>query len=131
MKGYLEKLIRKLKLENNIKLLGFRKDIYEIYKISDVFVFPSKREGLSVALMEAIVCELPVICSNIRGNIDLISSGINGILVDRERFSLEVLKNRKFQDIKKTKINFNKKIIEKINIIEIEKKKRKLYEKTI
>uniref|UniRef100_UPI003FF0FDBD glycosyltransferase family 4 protein n=1 Tax=Fusobacterium mortiferum TaxID=850 RepID=UPI003FF0FDBD len=131
LKGYLEKLIRKLKLENNIKLLGFRKDIYEIYKISDVFVFPSKREGLSVALMEAIVCELPVICSNIRGNIDLISSGINGILVDRERFSLEVLKNRKFQDIKKTKINFNKKIIEKINIIEIEKKKRKLYEKTI
>lgn len=74
LKEELLSLIKGLNLENNVKLLGFRKDIHEICKISDVFVFPSKREGLSVALMEAISCNLPVICSNIRGNNDLIEN---------------------------------------------------------
>ena len=90
LKGYLEKLIKKLNLENNVKLLGFRKDIYEIYKISDIFVFPSKREGLSVALMEALVCELPVICSDIRGNRDLVRENKNGMLVKNKKNDYEI-----------------------------------------
>lgn len=90
LKEYLEKLIKKLNLENNVKLLGFRKDIYEIYKISDIFVFPSKREGLSVALMEALVCELPVICSDIRGNRDLVRENKNGMLVKNKKNDYEI-----------------------------------------
>lgn len=81
LKEELISLIKKLNLEKNVKLLGFRKDIYELCKISDIFVFPSKREGLSVALMEAICCNLPIICSDIRGNNDLIEREINGFLV--------------------------------------------------
>ncbi len=48
--------------------------------ISDLFIHPSNREGLSVALMQAMAVGLPVICSNIRGNIDLIENNVNGIL---------------------------------------------------
>jgi len=85
-KGPLErrfiKLINKYNLNDNVHLMGFRTDIDEIYKISDLFVFPSFREGLSVALMEALASGLPVIASNIRGNNDLIEHGKNGILID-------------------------------------------------
>jgi glycosyltransferase involved in cell wall biosynthesis len=47
-------------------------------------VFPSFQEGLPVALMEAMAVGLPVVCSKIRGNVDLIEHGINGFLVDPE-----------------------------------------------
>ena len=68
----LEKLIDKLGLVNRVKLLGYRSDVIQLYKSADIFVFPSYREGLSVALMEAMTCGLPVVCSKIRGNTDLI-----------------------------------------------------------
>lgn len=69
----LRTLVMKKGIENNVKFLGFRSDIYNLLQISDVFVFPSKREGLSVALMEAMECGLPCIASRIRGNVDLLS----------------------------------------------------------
>lgn len=79
---YLRKLSKEIGIGNQVHLLGFRKDIPEICKISDLFVFPSYREGLSVALMEAMANGLPVICSNIRGNSDLIEDGKGGYLVN-------------------------------------------------
>lgn len=79
--GYLRNLNRELGIENQVHLLGFRKDIPEICKISDVFAFPSHREGLSVALMEAMANRLPVVCSNVRGNSDLIEDEKGGFLV--------------------------------------------------
>ena len=129
LKEYLEKLIKKLKLENNVKLLGFRKDIYEIYKISDIFVFPSKREGLSVALMEAIVCELPIICSDIRGNRDIVENEKNGILIKKEKnYNLKLILNKILKKKKNSIKIFNESIIKKINIKVINKIMRKIYE---
>lgn len=84
LEAYLEKLSKELGVEENLHLLGFRKDISEMCKISDLFVFPSFREGLPVSLMEAMAAGLPVVCSNIRGNSDLIENGKGGYLVDPE-----------------------------------------------
>ncbi len=53
-------------------MLGYLRDIAELCIIADAFCFPSYREGLSVALMEAMTCGLPVVCSKIRSNVDLI-----------------------------------------------------------
>lgn len=72
-KDYLFELAKKNGISNRVHMLGYRNDINEICQISDLFVFPSKQEGLPVALMEAIACRLPVICSNIRGNNDLVT----------------------------------------------------------
>ncbi len=80
LEGYLRSLSKELGLENQVHLLGFRKDIPEICKISDLFAFPSYREGLSVALMEAMSAGLPIIASKIRGNTDLIQDGNGGYL---------------------------------------------------
>lgn len=87
-------LSKKLNVENKLHLLGYRNDVIEIMKSCDIFVFPSKREGLSVALMEALACGLPCVVSNIRGNIDLITQK-NGILVDngkKDIYSTNILK---------------------------------------
>lgn len=70
---YLQNLTKQLGLESKVKFLGFRKDIAEICKAADLFIFPSHQEGLPVALMEAMAAELPVIASNVRGNRDLIA----------------------------------------------------------
>jgi glycosyltransferase involved in cell wall biosynthesis len=64
-----------------VKLLGWRDDAIALLKSSDIFLFPSFREGLSKALMEAMAAGLPVICSDIRGNRDLIKQGEGGLLL--------------------------------------------------
>ena len=53
-----------------------------IYHCADCFVFPSVHEGLPFALMEAMASGLPIICSRIRGNVDLIDAPQGGILCD-------------------------------------------------
>lgn len=68
-------------LGEHIKFAGFRKDVPEILHASDCFVLASLREGLSVALMEAMAAGLPVVCGKIRGNVDLIEDGVGGYLV--------------------------------------------------
>ena len=69
-----EALIKELNIEDRVMLLGFCNDILDLYNAADLFVFPSFREGLSVSLMEAMAIGLPVACSKIRGNVDLIDT---------------------------------------------------------
>jgi len=73
---------RRLGLEGRVRFLGFRNDVGDLLGAADAFVFPSLREGLSVALLEAVAAGLPVVCSRIRGNTDLIAEGGGGFLVE-------------------------------------------------
>ena len=89
----LKTLAKELQVDDKISFLGFRKDIIEITKVSDIFIFPSLQEGLPVALMEAMASGLPVICSNIRGNEDLIIDEKGGYLIepyDVDRFAEKI-----------------------------------------
>ena len=102
-KEHLTALIKELGISDRAHLLGFRNDIYELLKCADTFVFPSKQEGLPVALMEAMAAGLPCIASRIRGNVDLLpdsrylfeasdestlcqlmQDAVNGVQVDQE-----------------------------------------------
>lgn len=56
-----------MKLQNVVKLAGYRNDIENLYSMADIFVFPSQREGLSSAGVEAMSAGLPIIGSNVRG----------------------------------------------------------------
>ena len=76
----LESKIKELGLTDNVKMLGFRSDVADVFAASDIYVFPSHQEGLPVALMEAMSVGLPVVCSEIRGNTDLIEDGVGGYL---------------------------------------------------
>lgn len=76
----LRKLAEELSVSNHVHFLGYRNDISEICNCADLFVFMSHQEGLPVALMEAMACGLPAICSNIRGNTDLVEDGVTGLI---------------------------------------------------
>lgn len=80
-KAELEAYVKEQGLQEHIRFVGFRTDLHEILQASDCFVLSSFREGLSVALMEAMAEGLPVVCGRIRGNVDLIKDGKGGILV--------------------------------------------------
>lgn len=78
----LKKLAEGLDVTDHVHFLGYRNDISEICNCADLFVFMSHQEGLPVALMEAMACGLPTVCSNIRGNTDLIEDGVTGLLAN-------------------------------------------------
>lgn len=82
LKEEIESLAKQYHLEKNVHLLGFRKDIYDICNACDLFIFPSLQEGLPVALMEAMACRMPVVCTKIRGNSDLIVENKGGFLTE-------------------------------------------------
>ena len=82
--GELKQLAEQLGVADRVRFLGYRSDVQEICNCSDLFVFMSWQEGLPVALMEAMACGLPVVCSRIRGNTDLIEDGVSGRIVDFE-----------------------------------------------
>ena len=50
----------------------------------DIFVLPSRWEGMPLAILEAMASSLPVIASDISGNRDLVSHGIDGVLFDSD-----------------------------------------------
>ncbi|MBD8589477.1 glycosyltransferase family 4 protein [Peribacillus simplex] len=81
LEDYLRNLAKTLGIEDKVRFLGYRNDIPEICKASDLFVFPSYQEGLPVSVMEAMSAGLPIVCSAIRGNTDLIENGSGGYLI--------------------------------------------------
>lgn len=78
----LMEFVKKNHLESQVIFTGYRSDIDDILAASDLFVFPSLREGLSVAVMEAMRAGLPVVANKIRGNVDLIEEGKGGMLLE-------------------------------------------------
>lgn len=130
-KGKCEELIRKLKLEDQVHLLGFRKDIPKLLRIADLSVSSSNREGLPVNIMEAIYCGLPAVATDCRGNRDLIKNGINGFIRnvnDSVGFCEKVLYFSKLDSCKLNNIRKdNKKFIEPYLLEKVLKDTIKVY----
>ncbi|MBQ2928286.1 MAG: glycosyltransferase family 4 protein [Oscillospiraceae bacterium] len=84
MRESLENSARELGIADHVNFLGYRTDAPQLYRCSDMFAFVSFREGLSVALMEAMSCGLPIMCTKIRGNTDLIDDNLSGIFTQND-----------------------------------------------
>lgn len=69
------------KLRERIILTGFRNDIPELLKISDIFVLPSYREGMPRSIIEAMAMGKPVVATNIRGCREEVVDEETGFLV--------------------------------------------------
>lgn len=128
LENYLKSEIYKLGLENQVRLLGYRKDIYELCNISDIYIFPSQREGLGLAGLEGMAAGLPLISANINGIKDYTQNGKTGYCIDR--FDIQGFKKgiEKLVNNKKLRIeigNYNQKIAEKYD----SKNSRKIMEK--
>lgn len=132
LEQYLKDLASSLDISSQVRLLGFRTDVCEIYKASDIFVFPSFREGLSVALMEAMAAGLPVVASDIRGNRDLIANGKGGYLVkpdDVDGFVKNIYKLLKCVEKRLAMIAFNKEAVGKFDRSNVNQKMQEIYSK--
>ena len=79
---YLKNLAKELGVYDRIVFAGYRSDVSKLLHAVDAFAFPSLQEGLPVALMEAMAAGLPVVCSKIRGNVDLIENDKGGFMYD-------------------------------------------------
>lgn len=64
LKIEVEQLVKKYNISDYVVFLGLRKDVYNILAISDIFIMPSKYEGLGVAAIEAQAAQLPCILSD-------------------------------------------------------------------
>lgn len=60
----IESLVNDLQLEKNVRFLGVREDVPKLLAAMDVFIFPSKKEGLPVSVVEAQAVGLPVLLSD-------------------------------------------------------------------
>jgi glycosyltransferase involved in cell wall biosynthesis len=69
-------------LADRLIFTGPTHDVHHYLQAADVFVLPSRREGLPVALLEAMACGLPCVASRLPGSTDtIIDDGVNGVLV--------------------------------------------------
>ena len=103
---WLQKKVNKWGLDSVIRFWGHREDIADYYRAADLFILPSKQEGLPVALMEAMASGLPVIASDIRGCRDLIDSGKNGLLIRPETGQI-ISAIQKLRAMKQTRRSFS------------------------
>lgn len=66
-----------------VYLLGIRSDIPEILSAFDVYACTSEREGISMAILEAMATKLPIVATRVGGNPELVSEGETGFLATR------------------------------------------------
>ena len=76
------KFVKEKKLENSVSFLGHRTDIPSLLKMADIFVFPSRFEGLPGVLIEAEASSLPIICSDLPMMTEVIEVDKNGLVFD-------------------------------------------------
>lgn len=75
-------LISRLALARHVRLAGFRSDLPELLPGADVLVHPATREGLGVAVLEALACGVPVVAFDAGGVADVVTEGVHGRLVE-------------------------------------------------
>ena len=82
LRAELEAQIAELGLQETVLLPGNIMNLPEMMQSADLFVLPSKYEGLPLVLLEAMASGLPAVCSRIKGTVDVIEDGKNGVLTD-------------------------------------------------
>ena len=126
----LSELAERHGIKDRVHLPGFRNDVFDLLKSSDIFCFPSTREGMPLALMEAMAAGLPAVVSNVRGNRDLIAPGKGGFLYssnDSDGFAEGIKKLIDDPSLRRKMGNYNKEQIKKYDIKIIKEKLFRIY----
>ena len=94
----IERMIQTLGLEHNVRMFGYCMDVRELLGCADVSVFPSRREGLGMAGLEALAMEIPLLAAENRGTREYLKPGINGYFCESDSVSswingLETIRN--------------------------------------
>lgn len=108
----LEQDVKKYQVENIVKFIGQKnKDELPVYyQTGDIFVFPSKREGMPNAVLEAMACGLPIIMTHCEGSDELVTT--NGVVTDSEKFADNIVQLANDDNIRKKYGEESRRIIE-------------------
>lgn len=114
----LKQYVKNNNLENCIFFLGYRDDIGKILSETDLYVSTSQREGLGLNLIEALLNNVPVLASNIRGHDEIVTNDINGYLFNNKeelenhliylynnRYKLKDLSRQCYMSVEKYKLD--------------------------
>ena len=104
LQNQLEETAEKYGISRQVFFLGYRKDVVDICSQSDVFAFPSYREGLGLAPLEAMYVGLPIVASDIRGVKDYVINGKTGFLCypgDSKAFAQAILKLKNDKELRR------------------------------
>jgi glycosyltransferase involved in cell wall biosynthesis len=77
----LEQLIRELRIENHVTLVGASDDVPAELRRAGFYVASSRKEGVSLTLLEAMAVGLPIVTTNVGGNPEVVEDGVTGRLV--------------------------------------------------
>jgi glycosyltransferase EpsD len=125
-----EEQVRVLELKDKISFLGYRSDIPNLLKLSDVAVSASRREGLPVNVMEAMVTGLPLIVTDCRGNRDLVTQSENGFVIginDTPEFAKSLLKLYSSKELREKFSEKGMNIIQEYSIENVKKELNEIY----
>ncbi len=130
----LKTLIEKKHLEKQVRLLGYRTDMEEILQCADCFAFPSHREGLGIAAIEALLCGVPLIAADNRGTREYAINGGNSIVCKSN--SVEDFKNAIYlfcsdKTMHSRTASLCRASAEKFTINEVEKTMKEIYKKAL
>ncbi len=80
----LEALKEQLSLDDRFRFLGFRSDLQDFYRLFDVFVLASRKEGLGTSVLDALACGVTVVATRAGGIPEMVQDHENGLLVPPE-----------------------------------------------
>ena len=130
-RDYLLDLAKQLGVSDRVHLLGFRRDVPELNYASDIFCFPSLREGLGMAAIEAMTCGLPIVTSNVHGINDYSQNGVTGFKcspLDSDGFEKAIGKLYEDVALRISMGQENKKRTVKYSVANIIKKMESIYQ---
>jgi glycosyltransferase involved in cell wall biosynthesis len=84
LRSQLKEQILELGLSESVRLLGQWEDVSRFLALADIFILPSRWEGLPIALLEAMSGGLPVIATRVEGVEDVVEDQVQGLLVPVE-----------------------------------------------
>ncbi len=68
--------------DGRLFILGSRNNVYELFRDTDIFLFPTLNENHSMALLEAVAMRCATVVTNVGGNIETIENGVSGVVIE-------------------------------------------------
>lgn len=94
-----EKLCRDLKISSDVKFMGKQSELVHLLSVADVFLMPSQSESFGLSALEAMACEVPVVCSSVGGLPELVVHTETGYIAEigdierMARYTIDLLTN--------------------------------------
>ncbi|MDD5687978.1 MAG: glycosyltransferase family 4 protein [Elusimicrobia bacterium] len=130
LRKQIELLVKKLNLQKNIIITGWRQDINEIIKIFDIFLLTSLWEGLPRVIIEAMASGLPVVATYVDGTKEIVQEGLTGYVTyphEIEKMAERIIRVLADVELRKKLSEEAKKTVKEFDIDLMVSQQEKLY----